>query len=228
MSKLSLGLASAIILAAVSFSGCCAPMGPIGPGCAVPGCSDCSGCGTSNQYVANGPLDALRNARRKMVCGSGCGEAYVGEWISTPPDAADPCCGDQFIGGATKCRPFCWQPGNLFRGMYGQRVCSGDASSTPCPGGSTHFCDRCKGGGSCGAGGCASGSCGGVISGPVVSSAPVAASSCGCTASSRPVQQTTTRVVTNRPAVDRATATKQVAAKQVIVRTQKATQPTVR
>lgn len=236
MSKLCLGLASAIILAAVSFSGCCAPMGPIGPGCAVPSCSDCSGCGATTQYIANGPLDALRNARRKMVCGSGCGEAYVGEWISTPPDAMDPCCGDQFVGGATKCRPFCWQPGNLFRGMYGQRVCSGDASSTPCPG-SSNFCDRgCRGrilGGRCCGGSCNGGSCGGeVVSGPVVNSAPVAApvaaSSCGCTASSRPVQQTTTRIVTNRPAVDRATATRQVAAKQTQVRTKKTTQSTVR
>lgn len=227
MSKLCLGLASAIILAAVSFSGCCAPMGPIGPGCAVPSCSDCSGCGASNQYIANGPLDAIRNARRKMVCGSGCGEAYVGEWISTPPDAMDPCCGEQFVGGATKCRPFCWQPGNLFRGMYGQRVCSGDASSTPCAV-STNFCDRCKGGGTCG-GSCGAGGCGGgVISGPVVSSAPIAASTCGCTASNRPVQQTTTRVVTNRPAVDRATATKQVAAKQTTVRAKKTTQSKVR
>ena len=30
----------------------------------------------------------------------------MGEWISTPPDACDPCCGDQWVGGATACRPF--------------------------------------------------------------------------------------------------------------------------
>ena len=218
MSKLCLGLASAIILAAVSFSGCCAPIGPIGPGCAVSGCSDCSGCGATTQYIANGPIDALRNARRRIACGAGCGETYVGEWISTPPDAVDPCCGNQFVGGATKCRPFCWQPGNLFRGIYGKRVCSGDASSTPCACG-TNFCDgRCGigrcGAGGCGAGGCAVGGCGGGI----INAAPVATSSCGCTAGSCSVPQTTTHVVTNRPAVDRATATRQ-AAKQAAVRT---------
>jgi len=216
MSKLCLGLASAFFIAAISFSGCCAPMGPIGPGCAVPSCSDCSGCGSSTQYIANGPLDALRNARRKMVCGSGCGEAYVGEWISTPPDAMDPCCGDQFIGGANKCQPFCWQPGNLrglLRGIYGERMCSGDASSTPCPCG-TNFCD---------------GGCGAVSSSPVVSSpgfAAPAASTCGCSANARPVQ-TTTQVVTNRPAVDNATAKKAVAS-QPKTRTKKSTKPLVR
>lgn len=223
MSKLCLGLASAIILAAVSFSGCCAPIGPIGPGCAVSGCSDCSGCGATTQYIANGPIDALRNARRRIACGAGCGETYVGEWISTPPDAVDPCCGNQFVGGATKCRPFCWQPGNLFRGIYGKRVCSGDASSTPCACG-TNFCDGRCGIGRCGAGGCGAGGCGaggcavGGCGGGIINAAPVATSSCGCTAGSCSVPQTTTHVVTNRPAVDRATATRQ-AAKQAAVRT---------
>ncbi len=206
MSKLCLGLASAFFLVAISFSGCCAPMGPIGPGCTDLGCNDCSGCGSTTQYIANGPLDAIRNARRKMVCGSGCGEAYVGEWISTPPDAADPCCGDQFVGGATKCRPFCWQPGNLFRGLYGQRLCSGDASSTPCGCGS-NVCD---------------GGCGTVVSGPIVGGSVMAApasSSCGCSASAQPVQQTTTRIVNSRPAVDRATSKRTVVAQQARPRT---------
>lgn len=201
MSKLYLALASVFFIAAISFSGCCAPMGPIGPGCTDLGCSDCSGCGASAQYIANGPLDALRNARRRMVCGSGCGEAYLGEWISTPPDAADPCCGDQFIGGATKCRPFCFQPGNFLRGMYGQRNCSGNASSTPCACGG-NFCD---------------GGCGSVASSPLVGgrliSAPAVSSGCtSCAANARPVQQTTTQIVTNRPAVDKATAGQAVAA----------------
>lgn len=198
MSKLCLGLASVLFCAAISFSGCCAPMGPIGPGCTDFGCSDCSGCGTSPQYIANGPLDALRNARRRMVCGSGCGEAYVGEWISTPPDAVDPCCGDQFVGGATKCRPFCWQPGNLLRGLYGQRLCSGNASSTPCACG-TNFCD---------------GGCGTMAAAPVMGTQMItapAASSCGCSASNHAAQQTT-RIVNSRPAVDNATATRTVVA----------------
>lgn len=199
MSKLYLALASVFFIAAISFSGCCAPMGPIGPGCTDFGCNDCSGCSSSTQYIANGPLDALRNARRRMVCGSGCGEAYVGEWISTPPDATDPCCGDQFVGGATKCRPFCFQPGNLIRGMYGQRMCSGDASSTPCDCG-VNFCD----------GGCGMGASSPVVSGRMIS-APAGCST--CTANARPAHQTTTQIVTNRPAVDSATAKNAVAAK---------------
>lgn len=195
MSKLGLGLAIALFAAVISFSGCCAPMGPVGPGCMNYGCNDCSGCSSSTQYIANGPLDALRNARRRMVCGSGCGEAYVGEWISTPPDANDPCCGDQFVGGATKCRPFCWQPGGLFQGLYGKRFCSGDASSTPCPCG-VNFCD-----GGCGA--TASPMMGQVISAPAASTGGCST----CTANARTVQQTTR--VANRPATDSATASGQ-------------------
>ena len=222
MSKLCLGLATAFFLTAISFSGCCAPMGPIGPGCADMSCNDCSGCSTTTQYIANGPLDALRNARRRMTCGSGCGEAYMGEWISTPPDAYDPCCGDQFVGGATKCRPFCFQPGMMLRGLYGGRLCSGDASSTPCGCGDTLCGGGCgssmvsapvvSSGGGCASGGCSSGGC----------------SSGNCSASARPAQQTTTQIVTDEPAVDRATTVRrQQAAQQTKTRATKSTQQRV-
>ncbi len=230
MSKLCLGLATAFFLTAISFSGCCAPMGPIGPGCADVGCNDCSGMGANTQYIANGPLDALRNARRRMTCGSGCGETYMGEWISSPPDAMDPCCGDQFVGGATKCRPFCWQPGTMIRGLYGSRLCSGDASSTPC-GCSDSLCD-----GGCGFGGHV------VNSAPI--SAPVASPSCGCSSggcssggcssgvcstNAQPAQSTTTRIVRNVPAADRATTVQRRAvAQQTNVRVRKAAQKVVR
>ena len=147
--------------------GCCAPMGP---GCGM-GCSDCDGYG-SGSTITQGPLDGLRQMKRSLVCGGGCGEAYIGEWISTPPDATDPCCGDQWVGGATKCRPFCWEPGSLLGGLglYGGRYCSGAESSAPCGCG----IDACDGG--CGfadggyvetghsysvGGGCSSGNCGG-------------------------------------------------------------------
>jgi len=89
-----------------------------------------------------GPLHRVQNFKRSLVCGGGgCGETYIGEWISTPPDCSDPCCGDQFVGGATQCRPFCREPGSLIRriGLIGQRHCDGFASSTPCG------CDACSG-----------------------------------------------------------------------------------
>jgi len=119
---------------AMATSGCCGPRG-----CGA-GCGDCGttsvgscGCGSGSCGVARGgPLSALRNARRGMICGSGCGEAYIGEWISTPPDCNDPCCDDQFVGGAVKARPFCRQRGCLLRGLYGKRDCSGSESSLPC------------------------------------------------------------------------------------------------
>lgn len=146
--------------------GCCGPMG-CGPGCGVPmGCSDCDGC--ASKTIPYGPLDRVRQMKRSLVCGSGCGEAYVGEWVSTPPDACDPCCGDQWVGGATACRPFCWQPGALLGrlNLYGDRFCSGAESSAPCGCG-----DTC--------GGCG---CGEVIEGGFADEVIGSTGSCGCAA----------------------------------------------
>jgi hypothetical protein len=114
-----------LIAAIVQSIGCCGPMG-CGVGCGRLGdhCYDCEG-GFGPRYAATGPIDALRQARRSMVCGGGCGEVYYGEWTSTPPYAQDPCCGSEFVGGGTRCEPFCWQPGTLLAGLYGQRFYEG-------------------------------------------------------------------------------------------------------
>lgn len=106
--------------------GCCAPMG----------CNSCDGTVVRGP-MAGGPLDRLRQVKRNMTCGSGCGDVYVGEWRSTPPDCLDPCCGDQWVGGAVRARPFCgllacWQPGALLGRLYGGRYCSGAESAVPC------------------------------------------------------------------------------------------------
>lgn len=122
--------------------GCCAPMA--GPGCGPMGCHDCDGL--AGNVVPQSPLDGLRQLKRSIVCGGGgCGETYIGEWISTPPDAVDPCCNNQWVGGAQKCRPFCFERGALLRGLYGSRFCSDEESTASC--GCGGACD-----GSCGAG----------------------------------------------------------------------------
>ncbi len=157
-------------------SGCCGPMG-CGPGCGAGQCYDCDGgCG---QTIPMGPLDHLRNCRQKIVCGSGCGETYRGEWISTPPDCSDPCCGGQFVGGAVAARPFCWQPGALLGGLcsnlYGGRFCNSCGESY----------------GDCG--------CGGeYIEEGYVEEAP--ASECGCASCSRQNGATSTRMAQARQA----------------------------
>ena len=128
-----------LLILGVLAMGCCGPLG-CGPGCgAGVSCNDCNG-GFGQQQQLSGPLDGIRNFKRSLVCGGGCGETYIGEWISTPPDCADPCSNNEFVGGATKCRPFCWQPGALFRGLYGSRFCSGAESSVSCDCGQ---CDSC-------------------------------------------------------------------------------------
>ena len=145
--KFNCRLSSCLILVAglviVMASGCCGPRG-CGVGCGNVTCNDCDGC--SAPVRGGGPLSAIRNARRGIICGSGCGETYVGEWISTPPDCQDPCCGSQFVGGAVKARPFCRTGGRrtcLLASLYGKRNCSGDESSAPCGCGET-ACDACS------------------------------------------------------------------------------------
>ena len=183
----------ALLFVAVLAVGCCGPLG-CGPGCgAGMSCNDCDGTGMG-QCGVEGPLSGLRQFKRSLVCGGGCGETYIGEWISTPPDCADPCSGNEWVGGATKCRPFCWQPGTLFQGLYGSRFCSGSESSVSCG------CDECD---SCG--------CGGEVyaedsyySEDVISSGASGCSTCqtgNCSRCRSAVSNNGTRIV-HRPAVD--------------------------
>ena len=120
MFRVTFGLFALVLLA----SGCCGPMG-CGPGCDVGGCYDCDGTATAGAY--GHPFESLVGLRKRIVCGSGCGETYHGEWMSTPPDCEDPCQGDQFVGGAVKARPFCWAPGTIWGALvpslYGGRFC---------------------------------------------------------------------------------------------------------
>ncbi len=161
-------------------SGCCGPIG-CGVGCGVPGasCNDCDGSYYVARPIPTSPLDSLRQMKRSLVCGGGCGEVYVGEWMSTPPDACDPCHGSQFVGGATKCTPFCWQPGAIFGNLYGGRFCDG-----------SELVD-----GSCGDTCC--GGCGGVGVGVEV----IGGSGCAtCDASTLPSQtRVATQVVQQQP-----------------------------
>ena len=138
-------------LVAVLASGCCGPRG-CGVGCGNVTCNDCDGCYAPVR--GGGPLAAIQNARRGLICGSGCGETYVGEWISTPPDCQDPCCNSQFVGGAVKARPFCRAGCRtgcrlcLLKNLYGKRNCTGDQSSASCGCGETSCgaasCDTCS------------------------------------------------------------------------------------
>jgi len=135
-----------LVLVSLISVGCCGPMG-CGPGCDLPiGCNDCDGLGTAQ--IAGSPMGGLRQLKRQLVCGSGCGESYIGEWTSTPPDAQDPCCNNQWVGGARKCKPFCWAPGTIVGGLYGGRFCTNEQSSASC---------------GCEADSCSGGSCGGEV-----------------------------------------------------------------
>ncbi len=146
-------------------TGCCCGPGAGGCGPCPGNCNDCDDAGFGRIPVACGPLGTLANVKRSIVCGGGCGEAYYGEWTSSPPDACDPCCGSDFGGGARPCVPFCWRPGLLFGcvgGLYGKRFCDGcgnAASQCGCD-----FSSSC-GDSSCGDGSCGDGSCGGDCNG---------------------------------------------------------------
>ena len=142
------------LMISLSSLGCAIPVG-YGPCGGIPcdSCGDCDGGGyAGGPVLPYGPLDALRQAKRNLVCGGGgCGDVYYGEWRSYPPDCADPCCGDGFVGGAAPCVPG-WAPGallprNIVPALYGKRVYQGDDACG---------CGSC---GDCASGDCVSGGC---------------------------------------------------------------------
>ena len=208
MSRCFLFLLSTFVVCIMSV-GCC------GPRCGVTSCNDCDGIGYGERVIPQRPFDRIRNG--SLFCGSGCGEVYVDEWLSGPPECCDPCSGADWVGGnssggCSACEVPCWQPGNLLRrlgaGLLGGRNCTGTESSADCG------CSNCRGIGLLGSGcllggrnclgvdstsdcGCGDGSCDGSTVGyasPVdhLISAPTTGSSCGCsTAAVTPVGRST-------------------------------------
>lgn len=189
MSRCFLLLLSALVV--------CMSVGCCGLPSGVTACNDCDGLGYGEQVVPQRPFDRIRN--RSLFCGSGCGEVYVDEWLSSPPECCDPCSGADWDGGSSSCgcsgcRGTCWQPGDLLRrfgtGLLGGRYCTGTQSSADCGCGSGGC--GLNGGRNCGAGsisdgGCSDGSCGDSTIGHASTS-----SSCGCSnASVTPVGSST-------------------------------------
>jgi hypothetical protein len=180
-----------LLVISVASTGCC---GSFGPGCGAlnGGCYDCDG-GFGPRYQASGPIDALREAKRSLVCGGGCGEVYYGEWISTPPYCNDPCCGDQFTGGGVRAQPFCTpfsalRPRNLLVNLYGKRFCDESTSCDSC----TTCCDSCGDGESYGS--------------PVMSHPSPGCSSCAANSQRTVPQQQQSQVARQAPPVPQATA----------------------
>lgn len=189
MTRIALTI-TAVVLAGMMSGCCCGPVdcgncdgGFVGYGGA---CGVGGGCGPCAS-----PLNALAQVRKAFVCGTGCGEAYMDEWCSTPPDACDPCCGTQFVGGATPCYP-CWYPGKAllaFLQCSGQRFCqfcNCVASQCSC---GAFACGPVAAGGCCVDAGCGGGcgdGCGSTVVGEGVMGGEVLHSPGGCaTCSSR-------------------------------------------
>jgi hypothetical protein len=112
--------------------------GGCGGGCDA-GCGECcDGCGPdwNHHPLACGPIDAVRHAKRSLVCGAGCGDVYYGEWLSTPP-CCDPCqdCG-VLCGRPPRIRPF-RLVGRIVSSLYGYRFCE-----TCCHAAEDCCCDR--------------------------------------------------------------------------------------
>lgn len=155
--KLFLLLGLCVCLASI---GCAIPVGGPYGGLACDSCGDCDG-GYVGGHVGGhvlpyGPLAALRQAKRNLVCGGGgCGEVYHGEWSSYPPDCVDPCVGDSYAGCSAGCGPAgcaaCLAPGallprNIVPALYGKRIyqsydAAGCGSCGDCGGG----CSDCGG-----------------------------------------------------------------------------------
>ena len=127
----------------IVWNGSCNECGP-GP---CESCADCCGeCGI------------IPFLRRAKTCGMGCGEIYVGEWISDPPDCCDPCdqCYGCWTGPHGDC---CLGPfQRLLAACHGYKYCPKPCCGPSCGG----FCHR----GSCGPGcGCEGGAHGVMLGG---------------------------------------------------------------
>src|SRR5262245_51961750 len=116
------------------------------------GCESCADC--------CGDCGILSCLWRKKTCGMGCGEIYIGEWISDPPDCCDPCdqCSGCWTGPQGAC---CLGPcQRLLAALHGYKYCPKPSCGPACGG----FCHR----GSCGpACGCDGGPHGAILSGGV-------------------------------------------------------------
>ena len=111
------------IFAAALMTGCCGGPSPCGV--------DCGNCdGVAGPVVPHRPFDRLRNARRGLLCGNGCGEVYTGEWSSYPPDCCDPCDNSYQCTPPIRLQPRRWL--TMMTGWYGQRHPRGYAGCDEC------------------------------------------------------------------------------------------------
>lgn len=106
------------LLHPIAWHGACNECGP-GPG---GGCDDTGAVGGLGPWL-----------RRQLTAGHGCSEIYWGEWISDPPDCADPCdlCHGQWTGPGGICRLGPAQ--RILAGLHGYRYCPPPYCGPWCP-----------------------------------------------------------------------------------------------
>lgn len=113
-------------------SGCCCVQGvPQGNGYGMRGPDRCDGCTSGSSSPGIGEFAS---------CRGGCGEVYVGEWLSEPP-TPDPC--DFPCGGCGKCNE-CQPIRNILRALWGtpyRNDCTAAWCGPSCDGG----CDSAGG-----------------------------------------------------------------------------------
>jgi hypothetical protein len=172
----------ALVLAslAIASSGCCCFPGNCGPGGEYGGgccfclprpivwtgeCNECGPGGCASCADCCGDCGILALMRRGLTCGKGCGEIYMGEWISDPPDCCDPCdrCHGCWTGpqGACHLGPF----QRLLAACHGYSYCPKPCCGPACGG----LCNRGSCGPVCGCGGAGCAGCDGGPHGAVLS-----------------------------------------------------------
>jgi hypothetical protein len=164
-------LLAAAALAALAGSGCCCygpqagcnSCGPFAGGVCclclpkpIIWCGNCNECGARPGEDCACPTDCglLPGLRRCLSCGKGCGEIYVGEWLSDPPDCCDPCdqCYGQWIGPHGYCHLGPMQ--RLLAAVHGYKYCPKPCCNEGCGGCTKVACHSCGGAGcaTCGGG----------------------------------------------------------------------------
>jgi hypothetical protein len=105
----------------IMWNGACSECGPS----AGQSCASCGGC--------RGPFALFPGLGHCLSCGKGCGEVYIGEWASDPPDCCDPCdkCNGQFVGQQGPC---CLGPAQrILAAFHGYSYCPPPNCGPWCP-----------------------------------------------------------------------------------------------
>jgi hypothetical protein len=129
------GVAEPCSSCATSACDSCEVGGFVGDDCGCWAGGDACGPAVHVGSCAQGFLSFARTAlHNTLTCGSGCGELYIDEWYSDPPDACDPCVDHARLRTAPcGCGSYPRMPWNLWGRRFQDGTCQSCAGTNMAP-----------------------------------------------------------------------------------------------